>query len=88
MKTDADILAEIDAAFAAVEQPEHFTDPGWDPIAFASPQGMAYYFPALARIALSQPLYGYEWSDGNPDGHGGGRRPVRGVPAVSGTVAR
>jgi hypothetical protein len=25
---------------------------GWDPITFTTPQGFAYYFPALARVAL------------------------------------
>jgi hypothetical protein len=28
---------------------------GWDPICFVSPEGFAYYFPALARLALAQP---------------------------------
>ena len=28
---------------------------GWDPICFVSPQGFAYYFPALARLALAEP---------------------------------
>jgi hypothetical protein len=28
-------------------------NPGWDPICFISPQGFAYYFPALARLALA-----------------------------------
>lgn len=28
---------------------------GWDPICFISPEGFAYYFPALARIALADP---------------------------------
>ena len=28
---------------------------GWDPITFTSPQGFAYYFPALARLALEDP---------------------------------
>ena len=26
---------------------------GWDPICFTSPQGFAYYFPALARLTLA-----------------------------------
>jgi hypothetical protein len=84
MGTDNAVLAEIDAAFAGVERPEHFTDythcaecaehdallrartretlgiadvgnPGWDPLAFCSPAGIAYYFPALARLALAGP---------------------------------
>jgi hypothetical protein len=28
---------------------------GWDPICFVSPAGFAYYFPALARLALETP---------------------------------
>ncbi|HXG68159.1 MAG TPA: DUF6714 family protein [Blastocatellia bacterium] len=28
---------------------------GWDPICFISSEGFAYYFPALARLALSPP---------------------------------
>jgi hypothetical protein len=28
---------------------------GWDPICFVSPDGFAYYLPALARLALAQP---------------------------------
>jgi hypothetical protein len=34
---------------------------GWDPIAFTSPQGFAYYFPALARLALSAPDARFGW---------------------------
>ena len=30
-------------------------NPGWDPICFISPAGFAYYFPALARLALDAP---------------------------------
>jgi hypothetical protein len=30
----------------------HVGNPGWDPICFVSPAGFAYYFPALARLAL------------------------------------
>ena len=36
-------------------------NPGWDPICFSSPQGIAYYFPALARLALAPPDPGYGW---------------------------
>ena len=28
------------------------SNPGWDPICFASPEGVAYYFPVLAKLAL------------------------------------
>jgi hypothetical protein len=36
---------------------------GWDPICFISPAGFAYYFPALARLALEQGPEGanYDW---------------------------
>lgn len=30
-------------------------NPGWDPICFVSPEGFAYYLPALARLALAAP---------------------------------
>ena len=90
MKTDAQVVAEIDAAFGALGKPEHFTnfthceecrehddllrqrdrstllisDVGnicWQPISFSSPEGVAYYMPALARLALAEPTYEYGW---------------------------
>lgn len=33
---------------------EDVGNPGWDPICFCSPTGIAYYFPALARLALAE----------------------------------
>jgi len=33
----------------------------WDPICFTSPQGIAYFFPALARLALADPTYAQGW---------------------------
>ena len=36
-------------------------NPGWDPLCFTSAQGMAYYMPALARLALCPPEKEYEW---------------------------
>ena len=36
-------------------------NPGWDPLCFSSAQGIAYYFPALARLALATPGNDYEW---------------------------
>ena len=42
----------------AIDDVGHFY---WNPIAFISPQGMAYYFPSLARFALSEPTYQYGW---------------------------
>jgi hypothetical protein len=79
--SDADILAQVIAAFRACLRPEHFTDyahceecaehdevlrsrdvesltradagqMGWDPMTFSSEAGVAYYFPALARLTL------------------------------------
>lgn len=93
MKTDADILAGIDAAFGACARPAHFTNhmhceecaehdallcsrdratlaiadvgnPGWDPMCFCSPEGKAYYLPALARLALAEPDAQYGWYGG------------------------
>jgi hypothetical protein len=41
---------------------EDVGNPGWDPICFCSPNGIAYYFPALARLALAeQSLETYDW---------------------------
>jgi hypothetical protein len=36
-------------------------NPGWDPLCFTSPDGIAYYFPALTRLALAEPTYDYGW---------------------------
>ncbi|WP_333858557.1 hypothetical protein [Denitromonas sp.] len=36
-------------------------NPGWDPFCFSSANGLAYYFPTLARLALSK-------TDANPCG--------------------
>lgn len=36
-------------------------NPGWDPICFCSAEGIAYFMPALARIALEQPINEYGW---------------------------
>ena len=33
----------------------------WDPMAFASPQAFAYFLPALARLALSEPHPTWGW---------------------------
>jgi hypothetical protein len=33
----------------------------WDPMCFSSPQGFAYYFPSLARLALAPPTYNFVW---------------------------
>lgn len=35
---------------------------GWDPICFCSPNGIAYYFPTLARLALAEQSFEqYDW---------------------------
>lgn len=34
---------------------------GWDPMCFVTPQGFIYYFPALARLALTEPTYKFGW---------------------------
>jgi hypothetical protein len=34
---------------------------GWDPICFITPEGFAYYLPALARLAAGDPLPPYGW---------------------------
>jgi hypothetical protein len=33
----------------------------WQPITYCSGEGFAYYMPALARLALSEPTYEYGW---------------------------
>jgi hypothetical protein len=40
---------------------EDVGNPGWDPLCFSSPDGMAFYFPTLARFALAEPQPGYGW---------------------------
>lgn len=40
---------------------EDVGNPCWDPIDFISPQGMAYYMPALARLALRKPTPEHGW---------------------------
>ena len=40
---------------------EDVGNPGWDPICFISPEGFAYYVPALARLALAQPAEPHGW---------------------------
>ena len=43
---------------------EDVGNPGWDPICFISPEGFAYYLPALARLALAEPDYAHGWYGG------------------------
>jgi len=40
---------------------EDVGNPGWDPICFTSPEGFAYYIPALVRLALSGPAEPHGW---------------------------
>ena len=40
---------------------EDVSNPGWDPICFASPEAFRYYLPALARLALAQPTEQHGW---------------------------
>jgi len=42
-------------------QLEDVGNPGWNPISYISGEGMAYFFPALTRLALDPPEYGYDW---------------------------
>jgi hypothetical protein len=34
---------------------------GWDPICFISPEGFAYYLPALVRLTLAEPVEPHGW---------------------------
>lgn len=36
-------------------------NPGWDPMCFSSPEGIAFYMPSLVRLAFAEPLGGYGW---------------------------
>ena len=40
---------------------EDVGNPGWNPVCFITPQGFRYYFPALARLALADPTYEFDW---------------------------
>lgn len=40
---------------------EDVGNPGWDPISFTSPEGFAYYLPALARLTLAEPVEPHGW---------------------------
>jgi hypothetical protein len=90
MKSDADVIAEIDKTFGRCAKPDHFGNflhceecaehdqllrdrtretltiedvgnVGWDPLCFSSAAGIAYYFPKLARLAISPPTDQYGW---------------------------
>lgn len=36
-------------------------NPGWEPMCFSSPEGVAFYLPSLARLTFAEPPYGYDW---------------------------
>lgn len=40
---------------------EDVGNPGWDPMCFSSPEGMAFYMPALARLAFAETTYSFQW---------------------------
>ncbi len=52
------LLRQRDRATLKIED---VGDPCWSPIVFTSPEGIAYYMPALVRLSLSPPTYGYDW---------------------------
>lgn len=36
-------------------------NPGWEPLCFSSPEGIAFYMPSLARLVFTEPPHGYQW---------------------------
>jgi len=40
---------------------EDVGNPGWDPLCFTSADGLAYYMPALGRLALDDPAGDVDW---------------------------
>jgi len=40
---------------------EDVGNPGWNPLCFISPEGFAYYMPALARLASDEPDAAHAW---------------------------
>jgi len=40
---------------------EDVGNPGWDPICYITPEGFAYYLPALVRLALAHPADQPDW---------------------------
>ena len=43
---------------------EDVCNPGWDPLCFCSPEGLAYFFPSLARFALAEAESRCAWDGG------------------------
>jgi hypothetical protein len=42
-------------------QIEQVGNPGWDPFCFSSAEGLLYYLPAMARLALDEPTEAHGW---------------------------
>jgi hypothetical protein len=42
-------------------QSEDVGNAGWDPLCFVQPSGFGYFFPALARLALTEPNPARDW---------------------------
>lgn len=90
LRRDRDLLAVIDAAFADLSRPQHFTDfahcaecaehderlqacrgrrleledvayVAFDPFCVALPETFAWFFPALATLALGEPSQEHGW---------------------------
>lgn len=90
MRSDQDVLRELELAFAEQPCPDHFTDfahcaecaahderlqacaraglaledvgyAAWDPFCAAVPASFAFFFPALARLALGPPSDDHGW---------------------------
>lgn len=40
---------------------EDVGNPGWNPISFTTPEAFRYYLPALMRLSLAEPPYGFGW---------------------------
>jgi hypothetical protein len=53
-----DVLRSRDINTLAIED---VGNSGWDPICYISPEGFAYYFPALARLALEDETERFGW---------------------------
>jgi hypothetical protein len=57
--------AEHDALLRARDRDtlriEDVGNPGWDPLCFASAEGLLYYLPALGRLALEEPTHKVDW---------------------------
>ena len=51
-------LREHDRVTIGLEQ---LGNAGWDPLCFCSSEGMAYYFPALARLSLAKTTDPWDW---------------------------